>query len=216
MEKQNVVTIALIDDDEVLRDDFIKYFQRSDCDDIRCALTTDSVAELVSHSELDINIIFLDIGLYGENSLRLLSELRAAFPDSQVIIYSIYEDTEIMLQAFILGAAGYLSKRVPLSEVKTYIDLIRNGGAALSPEMAKRLVQHFNIDEGVNTQFLLNEKESQILRMLSEAWTYKKIASALFLSVDGVRYYIKSIYSKLNVTSRSEAVGIYLAHQRKI
>jgi DNA-binding NarL/FixJ family response regulator len=92
--------------------------------------------------------------------------------------------------------------------------MIRSGGAALSPDMARRLVQHFKVDESVNTQYQLSEKESQILVMLAEGWSYKKIAAALFLSVDGVRYYIKAIYSKLHVNSRGQAVSLYLAQKR--
>ncbi len=200
--------IVLIDDDQELRMDFEEYFTSKIVDEIECVQVTDSIENL--SIDLKFDVVLLDIGIYGQSSLPNIVKLRKSFPNTQVVIYSVYEDTEHLLQAFIMGATGYLSKKVPINKIAYYLKNISEGGAAISSDMAKKMISYFNTNN--LGHYNLNEREEQVLKMLAEGWSYNKIAASLYISTDGLRYYIKSIYSKLNVNNKTEAIKKYLSN----
>lgn len=201
------MNIALVDDDHELLEDFRTYFKEHSSENIECVIATDTIDDLIETKKIDV--ILLDIGLYGHSSLPLISKLKKIHQETNIVIYSVYEDTEHLLQALILGANGYISKRVPIQNLSKELRVILEGGAALSSDMAKRLVFHFNSSNYDKNQ--LTERESQVLKMLAEGWNYSKIGETLFISVDGVRYYIKNIYMKLNVNSKAEAIKKFMS-----
>lgn len=206
--KKIMKSIILVDDDGQLRIDFEDYFNNYDRN-VKCVLTTDNIDELLKFQKLVPDYILLDIGLYAENTLKYICKIKSIFTSTELIIYSIYEDTDFLLKAIISGANGYLSKKVTLYQIEEYLNMINNGGAALSSDMARKILDYFQINKSKSNEYYLTERENQILKLLSEGWTYKKIGNSLFLSLDGVRYYIKSIYTKLNVNTKIEAINKY-------
>jgi len=199
--------IALVDDDQELLVDFQSYFKEHPSENIDCKIATDNIEDLIEIREIDV--ILLDIGLYGQSSLPLISRLKKSHQESNIVVYSVHENTEYLLQALILGANGYISKRVPIQNLSQELKVIKEGGAALSSDMAKHLVNYFNATNYEKNE--LTDRESQVLKMLAEGWNYSKIAEALFISVDGIRYYIKNIYTKLNVNSKAEAIKKFMS-----
>lgn len=159
--------------------------------------------------ELVLDIVFLDINLEGESGLDLIPKVKKKFPDSEVIIFTVNEDSDSLIKSFCLGATGYILKDTPMGEVGGFIQTIAEGGSAISPRMARKLVQYFAPSQKtVDTVF--NERELQVLKLLAEGWAYKEVADKVGLSVDGVRFYIKRIYKALNVNSKSELIKVYM------
>jgi DNA-binding NarL/FixJ family response regulator len=120
---------------------------------------------------------------------------------------SIQDDDKSIFGSLQAGAIGYLHKSVSPEELVEAIRLAIRGGSPMTPQIARRVLKSFHKFKPVHEDDNLSEKEITILNLLAEGKSYKKIADEIFLSVDGVKYHIRSIYEKLHVHSRAEAVS---------
>lgn len=158
--------------------------------------------ELPSRARLDI--IFIDIDLPGQSGVQALPMLRRRFPDAELVMLTQHEGRDKLLQSFTNGATGYLLKDFPIMQLPAHIHTLLKGGALISPQMARWVVEYFNPPK--STSLELTTKELQLLRLFSEGKSYEESSHILGLTVDGVKYRVKKIYSKLNVDNKTDAI----------
>jgi DNA-binding NarL/FixJ family response regulator len=199
------MNIAIIDNDPVLLEQFSSYF--SDQPDIQCTESTLSVEEFLAKLPLSMHIdyILLDIHLSFQTSLSCIPNLRKALPDTEIIMFTVDENPAMLIEAFQLGAVGYLLKKVKIEEIKDFFDIAKKGGAIMSAEMVIALVKKNSETPVKSTGLTIRELE--VLTLLAEGWGYKHIADKTGLSIDGVRLYIKRIYRAMNINSKGEAIN---------
>jgi DNA-binding NarL/FixJ family response regulator len=154
------------------------------------------------------NVILLDIGLPGISGIEGAELLTQINKNALIIMITIQDDDKSIFGSLQAGAIGYLHKSVSPDELIEAIRLAIKGGSPMTPQIARKVLKSFHKFKPVYNEDMLTEKETTILTLLSEGKSYKKIADEIFLSVDGVKYHIRSIYEKLHVHSRAEAVSI--------
>jgi DNA-binding NarL/FixJ family response regulator len=152
----------------------------------------------------------MDIHLPGESGIACTARLKARLPDLHVIILTVYKDTEMIFRALKAGASGYLLKRAPTDDVLHAIADVKSGGAPMTGEIARLVVQSFQTAPPNKMQERLSPREQEIVELLSEGMPNKKIALRLGISPDTVRTHLGNIYEKLHVQGRTEAATKYL------
>lgn len=211
-----MIKIAIIDDDFELLSHFSAYF--SDNPEIKLVKIATTVGNFFATNIPSdaIDILFLDISLPEETGLEALPRIKEKYPHTDVIIFTIHEEFEALIDAFSKGASGYLLKKTSIPDLYAYIQIIIKGGSAISASMAQKLIKHFDNPAKIgDITTTLNEKEYQVLKLLSEGWSYKLIATKAELTIDGVRYYIKRIYRALDVNSKGEAIHAFYQQENK-
>lgn len=173
-----------------------------------CATAEEALAELPA---LKPDVVLMDIHLPGESGIACTAQLKEKLPSVQVIIVTVYRNHELIFQALQAGACGYLLKRSSPEELLKAINEVCSGGAPMTSEIARMLVEAFQKKPAnVATNEALTQRESEILSWLSEGLSNKEIADRVKISYDTVRAHLRHIYEKLHVRGRTEAVRKYL------
>jgi len=159
-----------------------------------------------SESIKKCDVILLDIGLPGISGIKGAEVFSSINNNALIIMISIQDDDKSIFGSLQAGAIGYLHKSVSPEELIDSIRLAVKGGSPMTPQIARKVLKSFHKFKPRYNEDKLTEKETTILTLLSEGKSYKKISEEIFLSVDGVKYHIRSIYEKLHVHSRAEAV----------
>jgi len=152
-------------------------------------------------------VALVDIGLPGMNGIELVRRLRLALPDTLCVMLTVYEDTERLFQSLTSGAHGYLLKRTPPAEILQGIQEVVAGGSPMSRSVARKVIHHFhNLPVPSQELALLTGREREILDHLAAGASYKEIATRFSISTETVKAHLRSIYKKLQVNSRAEAM----------
>ena len=151
-------------------------------------------------------VVLMDINLPGMSGIEATARLKEHLPQIQVIMLTVYRDHEKIFDALKAGACGYLLKRSSPAELRQAITDIRSGGAPMSAEIARRVVEAFHHRPASPAELVsLTKRETGILELITEGLANKEIADRLDLSIETVRVHLKHIYEKLHVRSRTEA-----------
>jgi DNA-binding NarL/FixJ family response regulator len=157
------------------------------------------------------NVVLMDINLPGMSGIDCVRKVKLLVPCAQVLMLTIYEDSDRIFESLVAGASGYLLKRTPSERLIEAIREVRAGGAPMTSHIARKVVQYFNHLPNVNPDLeALSVREREVLDRLARGRLYKEIADELGVSLDTVRKHLQSIYHKLHVHSRTEAVVKYL------
>lgn len=157
------------------------------------------------------DVILMDINLPGISGIECTKIIKSQFPEIQIIILTMYEDSDLVFKALSYGATGYLLKRTTSNQLIESIKEVFAGGSPMSMEIARMVVNSFkNEEKNENIEDKLTTREWEILGFLSKGMRYKEIAEQLFISVETVRSHLRKIYSKLQVSSATQAVLKYL------
>lgn len=198
---------ALIEDSSELRRDISEYFKQSEFLD--CVLAVDSVEKFLKYHRdfMEVKLVLLDVMLYNQSSIYDIPHILQRDPALEIVMFTVSDDTNIIFQALTYGATGYLLKDIPTPELeKSLYSLLTGNGALLSPAVAKKIIKNLVpsalSDPPPNVS--LTEKENIAMHLLKDGLSYEDIALRMGLSINGVRYYIKSIYKKLQVKGRGE------------
>jgi DNA-binding NarL/FixJ family response regulator len=159
------------------------------------------------------DVVLMDIHLPGMNGIEATARLKQQFPELPVIMVTVYRDHDKIFQALKAGACGYLLKRSTPAEIRRAIFDVRAGGAPMSAEIARRVVETFHAppQASVGEESNLSRRQREILELLSTGLANKEIADRLGLSTETVRVHLKHIYDKLHVRCRTEAAAKYLS-----
>ena len=157
------------------------------------------------------DVVLMDINLPGMNGVECVRQLKLMAPKSQVLMLTVYEDTDSVFGALSAGASGYLLKRARPEELLEAIKEISKGGSPMSGHIARKVVQSFHTDMTSKSAVAsLSAREEQVLQCLASGYQYKEIAEELGIGTETVRTYIRRIYEKLHAKSAAEAVAKYL------
>jgi DNA-binding NarL/FixJ family response regulator len=152
-------------------------------------------------------VIIMDIDMPGRTGIEGVQELKSHYPEVEVIMNTVFDDDDRIFSALKAGATGYLLKKNSLATLLTAIKDVKNGGAPISPSIARKVLQlPFAKGKSSESTYNLSEREIEILKLLSKGLSYKMVAGELIISIDTVRTYVKRIYEKLHVHSVTEAV----------
>lgn len=160
------------------------------------------------YTEIQPDLVIMDIDMPEVNGLTGLSVLKQKYPDSKVLMFTVFEDNDKVLNAICLGANGYILKSSSGEKIIESVKDVINGGSPLTPAIASKILLHFpknNISQN-DELLILSVKEKEVLELLVKGYSYKKIALDLNKSIETIRTQIKTIYRKLNVKSNAEAI----------
>ncbi|MFZ6012131.1 MAG: response regulator [Bacteroidota bacterium] len=156
---------------------------------------------------LSPDVILMDIDMPAVNGIEAVKKIRSFNKDVHIIMLTVFDDNQHVLDAICAGASGYLLKKYLPEKLVDAIREVLNGGAPMSPGIAKLVIAKLQtVPEPANT-YQLTAREKEILASLSKGNSYKLIAAQLNISIDTVRTHIKHIYEKLQVRSQTEAVS---------
>ena len=207
---KKIITVSIVDDEADLREHIAGYLAAAG--NIRCVSAYASAEEALKHLPQDRpDVILMDINLGEMDGIECVRRLTAQMPAAQVLMLTVFEDTEQIFRALTAGASGYLLKRMPPKKLLEAIEEVCAGGSPMSAPIARKVVQSFKAtpargDESAD----LSPRERSVLDGLAEGLAYKQIADQLQVSIHTVRNYIRRIYEKLHVRSRTEAVAKFL------
>jgi DNA-binding NarL/FixJ family response regulator len=148
-------------------------------------------------------IVLMDIELPGINGIHGTKVIKDKSPHTDIIMVTVYEDSELVFEALKAGASGYITKSANYMELLSALEEIMKGGAPMSSRIARMVIDNFH----VNPNSPLTKRETEILQLISEGKTYTQISEELFISKETAKTHIKNIYSKLQVNSKSEAIA---------
>ncbi len=153
------------------------------------------------------DVILMDVNMPGQNGIQAIKKLRVRFPHVEVVMLTVFDDDGSVFEALRAGASGYLLKKTPPGEILTSIQQVYNGGAPMSPEIARRVLQSLQPGKENPDIARLTPKERQILDLMGQGLSYKLVAAENDISIETVRTHIKRIYEKLQVHSVTEALA---------
>ncbi len=154
------------------------------------------------------DVVFSDIGLPGMDGIEGVSILKEKYPSLTILMLSVYDDNERIFDALCAGACGYLLKKTPPAKLMESLRDAMNGGSPMSPEIARKVVTLFrDFRPPERVEYDLSPHELRLLKLLVEGHSYKTAAFELSVSVNTISFHLKSIYEKLQVHSKSEAVA---------
>jgi DNA-binding NarL/FixJ family response regulator len=206
MVHEPVITVSLVEDVAATRENLLKVLGRAPS--LKClgACSTGEKA-LEAIPKQPPNVLLADINLPGMSGIELVARLKVLLPKLQVLMLTTYEDADLIFESLRAGASGYLIKNMPPAELVQAIQQVHAGGAPMSMQIARKVVSFFQKAGGVSQPLEgLTKREQEILQLLAKGYLYKEIASHLGISSNTVRVHLHTIYEKLHVQSRTEAV----------
>ena len=157
------------------------------------------------------DVMLVDLNLPGMSGADVIRRVKPVLPGVQFLVLTVYDDPARIFQALAAGAHGYLLKRMEPAELLSAIRELNAGGSPMSGSVARKVVQSFHrMGEAQNETDNLSPREGEILQLLADGYLYKEIADRLSISIETVRTYIRRIYDKLHVRTRTEAVVKHL------
>lgn len=205
------ITVAIVEDNGPMRETLVQLIQ--DTPDLKCIGVCDTAAKALKQiPKLVPEVVIMDLRLPDRSGIECTARLKAVLPDTQILIYTVNEDNDQIFEALKAGASGYLLKSAAPAEIREALVDIKHGGAPMSSEIARKVVQSFRQPEVVKNPELdhLTRREEEILALLAQGYVAKEIAQRLFLSYATVRTHLHHIYEKLHVSTKTEAVVKYL------
>ncbi len=206
MSKEPVTNIAIVEDNAALGNGLRKIVESAE--DFRClGVWTSAEEALTKIDAFRPDVVLMDINLPGMSGIQATARLKQHLPDIQVIMVTVYRDHDQIFAALKAGASGYLLKRSTPEEVRQAIRDVRSGGAPMSAEIARRVVEAFHqpVKSPAADVVKLSKRETEILQLLTMGLANKEIADRVSISVETVRVHLRRVYEKLHVHSRTEA-----------
>jgi DNA-binding NarL/FixJ family response regulator len=209
MNKVVPIKVSIVEDDPKAREILVDWINRAD--GFRCVSNhgsgEDAFARIPEHSP---DVVLMDINLPGINGAECVRRLKPVLTQAQFVMLTVYEDSDHIFQALQAGAAGYLLKQTQRAGLIAALREVHDGGSPMTANIARKVVQCFHYpQQGLNADEALSPREREVLELLARGYLYKEIADSLNISLPTVNTYIRRIYEKLHVRSRSQAIAKY-------
>lgn len=205
------ITVSIVEDNDQLRGTLARLIDRAE--GFKCVSQYGTAEAALEGLPKDKpNVVLMDINLPGMNGVECVSRLKQVAPDILPLMLTAYEDTENIFNALAAGAAGYLLKRAPRAELLEAIKEVHRGGSPMTTHIARKVVLSFQkpVQTPQQPTEALSAREQEVLDCLSHGLIYKEIGEKLGISYETVHTYIRRIYEKLQVRTRTEAVAKFL------
>ena len=204
-----MTTVAIVEDSPSIRRSLQEWVNAAP--DLSCICAcADAETALREVPKLKPDVVLMDIHLPGESGIACTARLKSMIPGIQIIVVTVYRDRELLFQALKAGASGYSLKRSSPEEILRAIAEVRSGGAPMTGEIARMVVETFQKPATETTAASeLSPREMEILDLVAKGLTNKEIGPALSISYDTVRAHLRRIYENLHVRCRTEAVMKY-------
>jgi len=201
------IKVAIVEDQREIRECLTLLVNGSD--GYSCTGSYRSMEEALESIPRQLpDVVLSDIGLPGMSGIDGVRILKERHPDLLVLMLTVYDDDERIFAAMCAGACGYLLKKTPPARLLDSLSEVMAGGAPMSPEVARRVIALFReIRPPERADYHLTPHETRLLKLFVEGHNYKTAAAELRVSVNTVNFHVRSIYDKLQVHSRSEAVA---------
>ncbi|MFD2533096.1 response regulator [Gracilimonas halophila] len=203
-----MAVIGIVEDNKKIRDLIQRYLDMQK--DMDCPVAVDSVEEMLDYLEEHQrpNVILMDIQLPGMSGIKGMEIIKSKYPEVEIMMLTVYHDSHKIFDSLKAGASGYLLKHTSLPEIKESIENLMKGGAPMSPQIARKVISHFNEEAPKkNEDSMLTNREQDIVNGLVDGLSYKLIADRYDISIDTVRAHIRNIYKKLHVNSKAEVIA---------
>lgn len=201
-----MLKVAIVEDNNTLRNSLENLFNRTEA--MKCVASLGNLMNVVSEfSKSDPDVVLMDIGLPNISGIEGVRTVKANFPEIQIMMFTVFEDDDSIFDAIKAGASGYLLKKSAPDEILEAIQELHRGGAPMSPTIARRVVSSFQTSHNPVQEYELTVREKEILYALVDGLSYKKIADKYCVSISTVRTHICSIYQKLHVHTKAQAVA---------
>lgn len=209
------ITVSIVEDDAHVRGSLAKLIDSSP--GFRCLSRHGSAEEALKEiPKVRPQVVLMDINLPGLNGVECVRRLKPQLPETQVIMLTVYQNTDHIFNALAAGATGYMLKQTPPAELLDAMKEVHAGGSPMSSHIARKIVLSFQrpapaaASEAAN----LSPREAEVLELLAKGFLYKEIAEQMKVSYATVHTHIRHIYEKLHVRSRTEAVAKHLGQAR--
>ncbi|HEV8511659.1 MAG TPA: response regulator transcription factor [Cyclobacteriaceae bacterium] len=195
--------VLIVEDDKEIRNSFMVIVNSSAQFSVVNGYS--SCEEAIKHLSIDKpDIVLMDIELPGGmNGIKGAKIIKDKWPTADIIMVTVYEDSDMVFEALKSGASGYITKSANYRELLSALEEISKGGAPMSSKIARLVIDNFH----VNPNSPLTKRETEILQLISEGKTYTQISEQLFISKETSKTHIKNIYAKLQVNCKSEAIA---------
>jgi DNA-binding NarL/FixJ family response regulator len=199
------IRVAIVEDDEQVRENLARLV--AETKGFECVATFASGEQaLEALPRRTPDVVLMDINLPGISGVECVRRLKSMLPEIHVVMLTVYDDSDRIFQALQMGASGYLLKRSTAAEILHALEDVHRGGAPMSSYIARKVVQSFQkYSPSDKPAENLTRRETDVLSYVARGYTNKEIAEALGLSTETVHGYLKTIYTKLHVRSRTEA-----------
>jgi DNA-binding NarL/FixJ family response regulator len=208
--------LAIVEDNHTLRQRLVEHLKFYEGLDVVLAVGSgEALMDILKDRSLGQmpEVILMDIELPGISGIEATARVKALHPGIDILMHTVFEDTERLFESVRVGASGYLLKDEPTDKVVEAVEQLKGGGAPMSPTMARKMLGFIRLQSATPTReesFDLSDRELDILQLLVDGLNYKEIGDKLFISPQTVRSHIKNIYKKMHVHSRAEAVRVAL------
>jgi DNA-binding NarL/FixJ family response regulator len=200
-------SVVVVEDNRGLREQIVQILEAAP--DLKCLGAFPSAEEALPQIlAKNPDVVLMDIRLPGMSGIQCVAEIKKVLPTMQIIMVTVYEDSERIFRALKAGANGYLVKSSPPKKLLAAIRDVSTGGAPLSSHIANKVVRHFHlIGNSPREAENLSPREHEVLELLASGFIYKEIGDKLSIGTETVRTHVKNICQKMHVRSRLEAVA---------
>lgn len=205
------IAVSIVEDDPGVRSSLVKLINSSP--GYRCVSQHSSAeSALAEIPKLKPDVTLMDINLPGLNGVECVRRLKPILPRTQVIMLTVYQNTDHIFKALAAGATGYMLKQTPPAELLAAINDVHAGGSPMNSHIARKIVQSFQESPAAtkDQSEALSPREAEVLDLLAKGFLYKEIADQMKISYATVHTHIRHVYEKLHVRSRTEAVAKHL------
>jgi DNA-binding NarL/FixJ family response regulator len=202
------IKVCIVEDLAEVREGLVELVQ-SDGELLMVSSFKDAEAAIEKLPAMHADIVIMDINLPGMSGIDCIKTIKEKCPDTQFMMFTVYENDEKVLQALKAGATGYLLKRTEPKRILESIKELNQGGSPMSSNIARKLLTLFVHEKTKTKKEVLSDRENEVLQLLADGLLYKEIAERLFIGHGTVRQHIHNIYEKLHVHNRTEAVNKY-------
>jgi DNA-binding NarL/FixJ family response regulator len=201
------VSVAIVEDEREVREAIANYLtSHTGFDCIASVESAEMLLDMLRHGTFP-HVVLMDIGLPGMSGINAIKLIKERHPEIDIVMLTVYHDSHKIFDSLCAGASGYLLKTTPFSEIAEAITVVHAGGSTMSPQIARKVIEHLRPSGQEGADNVLTVREREVVDGLVEGLSYKMIAQTLGVTIETVRSHIKSIYLKLHVHSKAEVIG---------
>ena len=209
------IAVSIVEDDARVRASLARLIDSTQ--GFRCVSNHSSAEDALKEiPKYKPNVVLMDINLPGINGVECSRQLKPQMPATQIIMLTVYQNTEHIFDALAAGATGYMLKQTKPDKLLIAVKDVYEGGSPMSSHIARKIVQSFQQKSTQNDETpSLSPREAQVIELLAKGYLYKEVADTMGVSYATIHTHIRHIYEKLQVRSRTEAVVKHLSQMRR-